>query len=392
MKLEEIKTADFDTLEARSAELLSEDREGLTAEELEARADEAEAIEARKAELNTLKAIEAQKAEERQRVANDNTLEVTKTFQEGNTMKDIKEFRNSPEYVNTYAEYIKTGDDTELRSLLTENVGETGSIAVPDFVYDEIKTAWDNEEIMSLVPKTEVKGNLKVQFEISGTDAVIHTEGSGAIDEEQLEEGIAELVPAFIKKWISISDEVMGMRGEKFLRYIYAEITHKIAKKMADILVGKIAALPTVATKTTPAAAKISENPAMATVATAIGNLSDEAANPVIIMNKLTWSDFKKVQYANGYGVDPFEGLKVKFNNTLPAFATAGVGDVYMIVGDLSQGALANFPNGESVEFKFDDLTRKKEDLVEVLGKEYVGIGIIANKAFVNVAKANSVG
>lgn len=389
MTTDEIKVADIHALEARSAEMLADDVSEMSAEELEERANEAEAIEARKAEIERAAQIEA---EERNAVANGEGETIIENIivEERNTMKTIEEFRNSAEYVNAYAEYIKSNDDTELRSLLTENV-EGGDIAVPDFVLDVVKTAWDKDEIMSLVKKVSIKGNLKVNFEISGTDAVVHTEGSGAIDEETLSEGIVTLVPAFVKKWISISDEVMSMRGEAFLRYIYEELTQKITKKIADNLVALIAALPTTATKTSPAAAKITGAPSMALVAEAIGNLSDEASNPVIIMNKLTWAEFKRVQYANGYGVDPFEGLKVAFNNTLPAYSAASANAVYMIVGDLANGAIANYPNGDSVKLVFDETTLATSDLVRVIGKEYVAAGVIASKAFVNVAKPTSV-
>ena len=306
-------------------------------------------------------------------------------------MEKEVELRNSKEYVDAYAEYIKTGEDKELRALYTENIKD-GTIAVPDIVYDFVKTAWDKEEIMSLVRKTELKGNIKINFEISGSDAVVHTEGGEAVPEEELVEGIVTIVPAFIKKWISVSDEVLGLRGEAFLNYIYDELTHKIAKKAADQLVGIIASLPQTATATSPAADKITVAPAADTVAQAFGHLSDEAANPVIIMNKLTYAEFKAVQYANNYGVDVFEGLQVKFNNTLPAYSTANAGQVYMIVGDLGEGTDANFPNGiGNIEFTFDALTKKKEDLVEILGKEYVGLGVITNKAFTLVAKPGSI-
>ena len=129
-----------------------------------------------------------------------------------------------------YADYIKSGKDEEVRSLLTTNVG-VGTVAVPDFVYDIVKTAWEKSDIMSLVRKVNGAGNLKVQFEISGSDAVIHDEGSGAVSEETLTLGIVTLVPVSIKKWISISDEVYDLRGESFLRYIYDELTYRIAKK-----------------------------------------------------------------------------------------------------------------------------------------------------------------
>lgn len=375
----EISKMNFEQLEERLSQVKEQmNTEGADIDALTAEVDE---IEARRKELQA--DVEKRNALAG-RIAAGTEGTVVKTFTEERTMGE-KEIRNSAKYIDAYAEYIKTGDDTEVRALLSENGG--GTIAVPDFVYDEIKTAWDNNEIMSLVTKTELAGNLKVNFEIAGTDAVVHTEGGAAVEEEELTEGIATLVPAYVKKWISISDEAMAMRGEKFLSYIYAELTHKIVKKMADILVTKIAALPAVATATSPNAAKITLAPAMATVATAIGNLSDEAERPVVVMNKLTWSEFKRIQYANNYAVDPFEGLEVKFNNSLPAYQTATAGDVYMIVGDFGQGALANFPEGDVVRFTFDELSRKKEDLVEVLGKEYVGLGVVACKAFSLVAK-----
>lgn len=384
MTIEEIKVADAEALEARSAKLLSLDQEEATTEELEMRATELEAIEERKLEMAR---IAAEAEEMRAKAAAEGEVIADKIIPTVEERKmDIKEFRNSPEYINAYAEYIKTNDDTELRALLTENV-EDGTIAVPDIVYDEVKTAWDKNELLQYVKKVSVAGNLKVNFEISGTDAVVHTEGSGAVDEEELSLGIVTLIPAYVKKWISISDEVMAMRGEAFLRYIYAELAQKIAKKIADQLVGIIVALPQTATATSVAAAKITAGPAVGTVATAVGNLSDEASQPIIVMNKLTWSAFKAAQYANEFAVDPFEGLKVVFNNTLPAYGSASANAVYMIVGDFGQGALANFPHGESVKFVFDDKTLATSDLIRIIGKEYMAVGAVANKAFTLVAK-----
>ena len=179
----------------------------------------------------------------------------------------------------------------------------------------------------------------------------------------------------------------MDLRGEAFISYIYRELTHKIIKKAADELVAKIAALPDTATSTTPMAAAVTAAPAVGTVASALGQLSDEAENPVIIMNKATWAAFKAAQYAAGYSIDPFEGLPVRYNNSLPAYSSANANDVYMIVGDLGYGALANFPNGDAVEFKFDELTKKKEDLVEVLGRMYGVAAPVACRAFTLVKK-----
>ena len=307
-----------------------------------------------------------------------------------------KEFRNSKEYIDAYAEYIKTNDAKELRALVTTNgysTGNSATVEVPDMVYDIVKTAWEREELMGLVRTLSVQGNLKVQFEVSGDAAIKHQEGYGAVTEEQLVLGVVSLAPVSIKKWISISDEVLDMRGEDFLNYIYDEITYRIAKKCADELVGIIADLPTSLSANGEgvydkvSANKITKAPSLGLVAEAVGNLSDEAVNPTIVMNKLTYADFKAIQYANGYAVDPFEGFRVVFNNTLPAYSTASANDVYMIVGDFNHGALANYPDGDGIEIKYDDTTLMTSDLVRILGRRYVGINAVADKAFCNVAK-----
>ena len=185
-----------------------------------------------------------------------------------------------------------------------------------------------------------------------------------------------------------ISDEVYDMRGEAFLRYIYDELTYKIAKKAADTLVAAIVAAPVTATATAVAVPVVTVKTAgMDTVAQALALLSDEATNPTIVMNKQTWAAFKGVQYANGYGADPFEGLDVVFNNSLTAYSAATTGVPYVIVGDFEQGAIANFPNGEGIDFKFDDVSLAEADLIKIVGREYVGLGVVASDAFAKVVK-----
>lgn len=387
MKIEDIKSISAEECEARLAEIKNEmNAEDANIEELSAEVD---AIEERRKALIT---AEEQRKALADKIANDATIPTIEGRKEDKKMaekaKTLYEVRNSKEYIDAYAEYIKTGDAEEFRSataLLTENVG--GEIAVPDFVYDIIKTAWDANEITSLITKVNLKGNLKVNFEISGSDAVKHTEGSGAVAEEELNEGIVTLVPAYFKKWKSFSDEVMAMRGEAFVRYIYAEIAHKIMKKIADDIIAQISGLPQTATATSVSANIVKVAPVVGAVAQALGELSDEAANPVVVMNKKTWSAFKTAQYANQYAVNPFEGFDVHFNNSLPAYASASEDDVYAIVGDFGEGALANFPEGEEIRYTFDELTRKKEDLVEVLGKLFGAVAPVADKAFALLTK-----
>ncbi len=342
---------------------------------LDAEALEIEARAAKEAELRTA-VSEKVKAE----------IEENKTVMEEREMENVIEVRNSAVYINAYANYIKTNSDKECRALLSTN--GSGTVPVPEMVEARIRTAWDREGIMSRVKKTYLKGNVKVGFELSATGAVIHEEGGEAPAEETLVLGIVNLVPASIKKWITVSDESLDLSGEEFLNYIYDELTYQIAKKAADDMVAKIASAPAVATSTAVGVPEVTATTiAMGTIADAIAHLSDEATNPVIIMNKLTYAAFKAVQYANGYGADPFEGLPVLFNNSLKAFSAASSGNVYALVGDLGVGAQANFPNGAEITIKTDDLSLAEKDLVKFVGREFVALGLVADKAFVKIKK-----
>ena len=372
----------IDEIETRKAEIrsiLDSDQEF----DVDALAEEVRQLDAEKAEIEERAAKEA---ELRNAVAPSVIAEIEETVQKEERKMENIEVRNSKEYIDAYAEYLKTGDDKQCRALLTENV--SGRVAVPELVYDIVKTAWDREGIMSLVKKSYLKGNLKVGYEMSSSDAVIHTEGQAAPSEETLVLGVIEIVPASIKKWITISDEAIDLRGEEFIRYIYDELTYRIAKKAADSLVAQIIAAPAANTSTAVGVPVVTAaSIALGTIASAIAQLSDEAANPVVIMNKQTLAGFKAAQYAAQFPMDPFEGCKVVFNNSMTAFSAASTGDTYAIVGDLGQGALANFPNGEEITIKMDELSLAEKDLVKFVGRQYVGLGIVAPGAFVKVTK-----
>lgn len=337
-------------------------------------------------ELETRKANETKRNEIRTAVANGEG-ETKETFEsEERKEMTLDEIRSSKEYIEAFANYIKTGKDDECRAVLkTVNVSG-GQVPVPTVIEGRIRTAWERSGLMELVRKTYIRGNVKIGFELSASDAVIHTEGSSAPSDETLTFGVVELKPESIKKWIKISDEAMDMGGEEFLYYIYDEITHKIAKKAQEVLLSKIAALTASATSTAVGVGVIAGTPTIGLVAQALGTLSDEAANPVIVMNKATWAQFKAVQYAGSFNVDPFEGLDVHFDSTLPAYTAAGTtGSTWMVVGDFAAGAHANFPNGDEITLKYDDLSLAEADLVKIVGREYVGIGIVADHAFCKV-------
>lgn len=372
----------------KTIEELMERRTAIAAEidapdaDLDALEAEARAI---NEEVENRKAAENKRNEIRNAVAQGDG-EIKTKFEETEERKmDINEIRSSKEYVEAYANYIKTGKDDECRAaLLTQNV--SGQVPVPTIIEGRIRTAWQKLGLMDLVRKTYVRGNLKVGFELSADGAVVHTEGSSAPSDETLTFGVVSLTPASIKKWIKISDEAMDMGGEEFLYYIYDELTYRIAKKAQEELLAKITACTASATASAVGVGVVAGTPSIGLVAEALGKLSDEAANPVVVMNKGTWAQMKAVQYAGQFNVDPFEGLPVYFDNTIPAYTASGTtGSTWMIVGDFGLGAQANFPNGDEISIKFDDLSLAESDLVKIVGREYIALGAVADKAFCKV-------
>ena len=372
----EIKDMTINDIETRTAEI----KVAMQADDadLDGMTEELRQMEERKA---AIRAEVEERARQAAEVAEGKVGETKEEFKEKEIMSNM-EVRKSHEYNMAYAEYIKTGSDAECRALLTENV--SGAVPVAEYAENRVRTAWNREGLMSRVRKTYLKGNLKIGFEISADGAYVHTEAANTLTtEEALTLGVANLIPESIKKWISISDEVYDMKGEEFLDYIYDELTYRIAKKAADLMVAAIIACTTGGSSSKPAQGVITATTVtVGLVAQAMAELSDEATNPCVIMNKATWGAFKAAQAANGYNYDPFEGLPVVFNDSLAAFSVATTGVCYAIVGDLGLGAQANFPNGDEIQIKFDDKTKMEYDLVRILGREYVGLGVVAPKAF----------
>ena len=191
-------------MENKSIEELLERRTAI-ASEIEVDGADLDALEAEarsiNEELERRKAVELEKAELRNKVADGDGEKLKDFIEEREKTMTNEEIRASHEYNVAYANYIKTGDDKECRALLTELA--SGSVPVATYVEDRISTAWGKLGIMALVKKTYVKGILKVGFEKSATAATVHTESTTPVTEETLELGAVSLTPASIKKWIN---------------------------------------------------------------------------------------------------------------------------------------------------------------------------------------------
>ena len=122
MSKEEIMVLDAEQIEARKAELKDELQTAETNEAMDAIKAENDLLEERMAQIKL--EVEKRKADMAAVITgHGDIVEEVKDERKVTTM----EVRNTPEYINAYAEYIKSGNDKECRSLLTENVSGTAT-------------------------------------------------------------------------------------------------------------------------------------------------------------------------------------------------------------------------------------------------------------------------
>ena len=354
----EVKEMSMSDIETRSLEIEEElvkddaDIESLTAE--------VQQLEERKVEIE-------KEAEDREKIIEEVISEKTEIEEiekeEVRTKMQIKELRNTKEYIDAYAEYVK-GNEKELRTLLTENAEEDGTIAVPTYVEDRIWTDWDKSPILSRVRKTFVKGNYKVGYEASSTGAELHKEGADAPKEEELVIAYIEFVADYYKKWIKVSDNVLALRGQAFLDYLFDEFGHQMAVALENAIVSEIA--------NSDLSAKVSHELDGDAVLSGLAVLSDEALNPVAIMSKSTYATIKAIRTTAGARIeDAFEGLEVLFNNTVSG----------ILVGDLD-GVIVNFPDGMDFKYIVDDRSLAEYDLVKIVGKIMASMHLVRPNGF----------
>lgn len=355
----ELKEMTIEQLEERRAAIVAE----LDAPEADLDALEAESR-AIKEELENRKAAEAKKAEIRSAVASGAGTVIQKVEE---PKMNVEERKN--EMLEALAEYIKGRATSEQRALLT--TGATGgTVKVSNIVDDFIWTDWDKSPILSRIRKVYVRGNYSVGYEASSTGAVKHTEGAAAPAEETLTLAYVNFIEQYYKKWITVSDTVLALKGREFLDYLLDEFGHQLAIALEDAIVAEIAASSLSAKVTNP----IDNTAAMAGFAA----LSDEAANPVVIISKANYAAIMNARATTGGKIeDPFNGMEVLFNRNV-----AG-----MLVGDLD-GVVANFPDGQDFKFIIDENSLAERDLVKIVGKVLADVHLVRPNGFAVVTAA----
>lgn len=357
----DIKEMTIEELEARQTAIVAEIDNPEA--DLDALESEMRSI---KSELETRKANEAKKAEIRANVAQGKG-EVVKTFAEEKKEMNVEERKE--QMIDALAEYIKGNATAEQRALLTTDA-TGGTVKVSNIVDDFIWTDWDKSPILSRIRKVYVEGNYSVGYEASATGAVKHTEGADAPTEETLTLAYINFIAQYYKKWITVSDRVLALKGRAFMDYLMDEFGHQLAIALENAVVAEIAASSLTASVTNP----IDNTAVMA----AFAALSDEATNPVVILSKANYAAIMNERTTAGAKIeDPFNGLEVLFNNTVTG----------MLVGDLD-GVVANFPEGEDFKFIVDDRSLAERDMVKIVGKILADIHLVRPNGFAHVTAA----
>ncbi len=354
-----------------------EEIESLTAQMTDLESRKQQALAEAKAEAELREAIATEEVETR----------TIKTFEEEVTsVKTIEEIRASQEYVDAYADYIRTGSDRECRSLLTELVD--GTVPVPSIVSDFINTAWEKLTISARASEMFVPGIVRVPYEVSATGADYHTEGGEANDPETLVLGTVDLTPGTIKKWIKVSDEALAMSAADLLKYIIDEITYQIFLKVDATAVAVIGS--------SSLTASVEKALGWDAIFAGLAELADGATSPVVIMNKQTFfngflslkDDANRPIYnvvtENGKPQYFLNGVEVLFSSAVGSDTTTP-GEVYAIVGDLS-GLTINYVDGRDVKIITDPYSLAELDLVKVVGSIKAGLGVTKPGCFAAIA------
>lgn len=370
MTREEILALDMADLEKRSIEI-AEEVKTADSETLDTLSAELDAIEERK------QAIKAEAEEKRAAIAEvlKGEGEVIEEKQEERKTMDNKEIRKSAEYLDAWVENIKGRANEEQRTLLTINTVD-GTIAVPTYVEDRINTAWESNEIVRRAKKTYFKGNLKVGYEKSAEGAQMHLEGGDAITEENLVIDFIELIPITFKKMVRYSTEVLDMKGEAFVDYIVDEIEYQIAKTAGDSAVQMAVGAGANASPIVQYYTMADTDLATADIIGAEGLLAGDA-NPVLITTRAHAAALKAAALSAHYGYDPFDGMEVVYVDA--SALTSGATTAAAVVADLSAWQF-NFPNGDTPTFVFDEYTEAPSDIVRVIGRVMIAVGIVAPK------------
>ena len=360
-------------------------------EELE---KEAEALDT---EIEEVRSVKDTFAKQEERMGLFKNVETEKVEERAKDV--VKDIYDTPEYREAWVNYIKTGKDTEVRAMATTSA----NVPVPTIWQSYVETAWEKYGKFSrLVTKSYIAGYLSIPFEQSADPAVIHEEGANAPAEENITLGLIELKPAMIKKWISMTDELMAMTADDFMRYLADELVYRVVLKLDNgIINGAVDSNGKGVVGIVGNA-----NTLVASNGTLSFNVVNEGIADLVTFENLTFAINPKTFFKNFMGLTDLQqrpiyqiatdntgkpqyyvnGIRCEFTQALPAYDDASASDVWGVCGDF-RGYRLNLPEGEMVRTLFDPYTMATEDKARMIGRLYVAGNVARLKHFVSFAK-----
>lgn len=369
-----------------------ETRDGLL-NDVEKLQSEAEGIDK---DIEEMRSIKDQFAKQEERMSLVKNVETEKV--EARAKEVANDIYDTPEYRQAWVDAVRTGDETQLRAMTTG----TTNVPVPTIWQSYVETAWYNYGKFSrLVNKSYIQGYLSIPLETAADDAVVHTEGAAAPNEESITLGLVELKPAMIKKWISMTDELMAMTADDFMRYLADELVYRVVLKLDNGIIngaldsnnkGVVGIVGNANTLDNTAALSFNVvNEVIADLVT-FDNLT-LAINPkTFFKNFMSLTDLQGrpiYQVATDNAGKPqyyINGIRVEFTQALPAYDSAAAGAVWAVVGDF-RGYRLNLPEGEMVRTLFDPYTMATEDKARMVGRLYAAGNVARLKHFAQIKK-----
>lgn len=391
-KKEEFENADTD----KRDELLNE------VEELTEEANKIdEEVKELEEQRNTLKA-----QEERMSMAQS----LSKTAIEARKVNEkMENVLNTKEYNQLYADYIRGKVDVkEVRSFIEARDGSanlstaTNYVPIPEIMQGYVETAWYTYGKFSrLVSETFEPAIFKIPVEVSATGANWHDENGDAVTQEEITFGQIVLSPKMIKKYIALTDELMAMSADDFMRYIADELVYRVILALDEAIINRT-------DKNGQGVIGIVNNTLTEDVDVELGfNAINEAIAGLVTFEDLTIAMNPKTFFANFMGMTDqvgnpifrvvhdnenrpqyyLSGHRVEFTQALPAYDEAEDDEVYAVVGNFRRGYRLNYPQGRNVITLVDPYTLATEDVVRMIGRLYVAGNVVKPLHFAQLKK-----
>ena len=399
-----------DLVEERKASFESADVETRDAmlTEVEDLTKEAESLDA---EIKELEEERAKFTEQEERMSMNNTLSKIAIEERKDQIESTDVF-NTHEYNQLYADMIRgKADKKEVRSYAQRSGSAnlatgTSNVPIPVIMQGFVETAWyEYGKFSRLVSETFEPAILKIPVETSASDASWHTENGDAPNQESISLGQIILQPMMIKKWIALTDELMAMAAEDFLRYVADELVYKVVLALDEAIIsrtdggglGVIGVANNANTESMVSAINFNLiNQAIANLVTFedltivmnpetffnnFMGLVDQVGNPIF---RIVHDNENRPQYF-------LSGHRVEFTQALKAYNKCSAQDVYMVVGNFRRGYRLNYPQGRDVITLVDPYTLATEDVVRMIGRLYVAGNVVKPKHFAQVKYPSSI-